>query len=216
MNSYFRYCIADDHAIFRQGVRHVLRGIPTLSCVGEAGNGLELLRLLETAEIDVVLLDLRMPAMDGVEALAALRRKHPAVKVIILTMQHDEGMLLHLLEKGANGYLLKNAEPEEIATALQSACEMGYYFNDLVSTALLKKITRPAAPARPHIEMTDRERDVLRLICAEQTTTEIAGSLRVSVRTVESIRSVLLQKLGARNTAGLVLHAVRAGLVAVD
>lgn len=216
MIPYFRYCIADDHAIFRQGVRHVLRGVPTLTCTGEAGNGLELLRLLETAAVDVVLLDLRMPAMDGIEALAALRKKHPAIKVIILTMQHDEGLLLHLLEKGANGYLLKNAEPDEIATALQSACETGYYFNDLVSTALLKKVVLPSPPARPAMHLADRELDVLRLICAEQTTLEIATSLAVSVRTVEGLRSGLLQKLGARNTAGLVLHAVRAGLVAVE
>lgn len=211
-----RYAVADDHKIFRQGLRHALDGDDGLRCVGEAGNGQELLSLLETAEADVVLMDLKMPVMDGIESTRALREKHPQTRVVILTMQDDEQLVLHLLEAGAGGYLVKNAEPEEIQTALRTVCETGYYFNDLMSTALLKTVVQnqKAAPRfKPDVQLTEKECEILRLICAEHTAAEIAAQVFLSPRTIEGIRSALLEKIGVRNTAGLVLYAVRTGLV---
>ncbi len=212
-----RYAVADDHAIFRQGLHHALGGDAGLRCVGEAGNGLELLDLLTREPADVVLMDLKMPAMDGIEATVALQERHPEVKVIILTMQDDEQMVLHAIEAGAGGYLIKNAEPEEIRAALRKVCETGYYFNDLLNTALLKTVTQPTkngVPVRREPLLNERETVVLRLICEECTTAEIAQQLYLSPRTVEGIRAGLLEKVGVKNTAGLVLFAVRQGVVA--
>jgi DNA-binding NarL/FixJ family response regulator len=211
-----RYAIADDHKIFRQGLRHALAGDTGLRCVGEAGNGEELLSLLEKDAADVVLMDLKMPVMDGIECTKALREKQPTTKVIILTMQDDEQLVLHLLEAGAGGYLVKNAEPEEIQTALRTVCETGYYFNDLVSTALLRTVVHKQKPDlrfKPDVQLTEKEREILTLICNECTNAEIARQVFLSPRTVEGIRSGLLEKVGVRNTAGLVLYAVRSGLV---
>ncbi len=211
-----RYAVADDHKIFRQGLRHALDGDDGLRCIGEAGNGAELLSLLEGAEADVVLMDLKMPVMDGIESTKALREKYPATKVIILTMQDDEQLVLHLLEAGAGGYLVKNAEPEEIQTALRTVCETGYYFNDLVSTALLRTVVHKQKTElhfKPDVKLTDKEREILALICAERTNAEIGQQVFLSPRTVEGIRAGLLEKIGVRNTARLVLYAVRSGLV---
>jgi len=211
-----RYAIADDHKIFRQGLRHALDGDVGLQCIGEAGNGQELLFLLDHTEADVVLMDLKMPVMDGIESTKALREKHPATKVVILTMQDDEQLVLHLLEAGAGGYLVKNAEPEEIQMALRTVCETGYYFNDLMSTALLKTVVQKqkAEPRfKSGVQLSEKECEVLKLICAEHTNAEIAAQVYLSPRTVEGIRSGLLEKVGVRNTAGLVLYAVRSGIV---
>ena len=211
-----RYAVADDHKIFRQGLRHALDGDDGLRCIGEAGNGEELLSLLDRDAADVVLMDLKMPVMDGIESTKALRQKHPATKIIILTMQDDEQLVLHLLEAGAGGYLVKNAEPEEIQSALRAVCETGYYFNDLVSTALLRTVvhTQKAEPRfKAGVQLTEKERDILALICEECTNAEIGKRVFLSPRTVEGIRAGLLEKIGVRNTAGLVLFAVRSGLV---
>lgn len=211
-----RYAVADDHKIFRQGLRHALDGDDGLRCIGEAGNGEELLALLERDEADVVLMDLKMPVMDGIESTKRLREKHPSTKVIILTMQDDEQLVLHLLEAGAGGYLVKNAEPEEIQSALRAVYETGYYFNDLVSTALLRTVVQKqkAEPRfKADVKLTEKEREILALICAECTNAEIGQRVFLSPRTVEGIRAGLLEKIGVRNTAGLVLYAVRSGLV---
>src|ERR1044071_197102 len=124
------YLITDDHGIFRQGLKIALGDDPALHCLGEAGNGQELLALLQDLHPDVILLDLKMPVMDGMEATREIRKRYPDVKILILTMHDDEQLVLHMLEAGANGYLVKNAEPEEIKLALHSCKETGFYFSD--------------------------------------------------------------------------------------
>jgi len=195
------YAIADDHKIFRQGLRLVLQDDPELHCIGEAANGLELLELLAVQEPAIVLLDLKMPDMDGIEATKQIRLRFPEVKIIMLTMHNDESLILHMMELGVNGYLIKNADAAEIIKAMHVVAETNYYFNELVSTTLLKEA----------VKLTERELQVLRLICAEQTATEIGAVMFLSPRTVEGIRATLLEKTGAKNTAGLVLYAVRNG-----
>ena len=210
-----KYLITDDHKIFRQGLRLALNNYPNLKFIGEAGNGLELLSLLEAQVPDVILLDLKMPQMDGMEVLKKIRVKYPDIKILILTMYDEEHFVLHLIEAGANGYLLKNAEPDEIHLAIQTVMETDYYFNDLVSSAMLRNMlqkTKIANRVKMGVKLSDKEEEVLKLICEERTAAEIAKEIFLSQRTVEGIRSLLLEKTGARNTAGLVLYAIKNGI----
>ncbi|PSK92154.1 response regulator transcription factor [Taibaiella chishuiensis] len=211
-----QYIIADDHKIFRQGLKMTLADDHKIKCTGEAANGTELLRLLEQAQPEVILLDLKMPEMDGLEVLKEIRTRYEDLKVIVLTMFDDEHFILHMMEAGANGYLLKNAEPAEIKNAIHAAVENGYYFNDLVNTVMLRKIVqqnRREPRFREEIKLNEKETEILKLICQEHTAAEIGKMVFLSPRTVEGIRSVLLEKIGVRNTAGLVMYAVKNGIV---
>lgn len=209
------YMLADDHKIFRQGMKVALQDDPRLKLIGEASNGVELMEQLKQMVPDVILLDIKMPEMDGMEAIAQIKEHYPDVKVLILSMYDDEHFILHLMEAGASGYLIKNADPEDIKTAIHAAFENGYYFNDHVSNVMLKTLVQKniARPRfRDSVQLNDKEKEVLRLICKEHTNTEIAKLVFLSPRTVEGIRSTLLEKIGVRNTAGLVLYAVKNGI----
>ena len=211
-----RYAIADDHEIFRQGLRSVLAADEQLELIGEAANGTGLLALLENTPADVALVDLKMPDMDGMQVLEEINRRFPETRVIMLTMFDDEHFILHLIENGARGYLIKNANPQEIITAIHNVHRSGYHLNDLVSMTLLRKIAHKAKvdlKLNETIKLNDNELQVLHLVCQEHTTAEISEMLFLSPRTVEGIRSGMLEKIGVRNTAGLVLYAVRKGLI---
>ncbi|RYZ47322.1 MAG: response regulator transcription factor, partial [Sphingobacteriales bacterium] len=161
------------------------------------------------------LLDVKMPNMDGIEAIGKLKSDYPDIRVLILTMYDDEHFILHLMEAGASGYLVKNTDPEEIKKAIHAVVENGYYFSDLVSSVMLKTLVSKniAKPKfKPEIKLTDKEKEVLQLICAEHTNAEIGQKLFLSPRTIEGIRSSLLERIGVRNTAGLVLYAVKQGI----
>jgi DNA-binding NarL/FixJ family response regulator len=207
-----RYAIADDHKIFRKGIIAALADTPELKLVLEAENGKTLLEGLPKNKPDVILLDLKMPEMDGIETAKEIRKKDGEVKIIVISMYDEDKYVIHLMEIGANGYLLKNAEPEEIKTAIFTAYETGYYFNDFVNKALLKKIVHKSQ-IKPvfnkNVELTSREIEVLKLICQELTANEIANLIFLSPRTVEGIRTKLLEKIGVKNTAGLVMYAVK-------
>lgn len=210
------YVVTDDHSIFRQGLKMALSDDMELSCIGEASNGRELLQLLQVRQPDVILLDLKMPVMDGMEATKEIRRNYPDIKILILTMHDDEQLVLHLLETGANGYLIKNADAEEIKLALYACKENGFYFSDYVSSLMLRSIVekkKPAAQFREQVVLNDRERDVLLLICEGQTAAEIGNRIFISPRTVEKIKTSLYEKIGARNNAGLIMYAVKQGMV---
>lgn len=213
-----RVAIADDHKIFRSGVINTLTPYDNISVVFEADDGAHLLEIMEQQQPDVILMDLKMPNMDGIEATKKVREKYADVKVIILTMYEDDNFIVHLIENGANAYLLKNAEPEEIYEAICTTHEKGYYFNENVNLALLKKVLhknkqqfRPTF--RNEVQLNEREMEVLRLICGEYTTQEISEKIFLSPRTVEGLRQKLLEKTGAKNTVGLVMHAFRNGLI---
>lgn len=211
-----KYIIADDHAIFRQGLKYSLSGDIQLDCIGEAGNGKELMELLLKTKPDVILLDLKMPEMDGVEATKEIRSLYPGIKIIILTMYDDEQYIIHMLDIGANGYLVKNSEPTEIITAIYSVHENEYYFSELVSKTMLKNLVqkKQVTPKfEKAVSLTERETEILQLICKEYTNAEIADAVFLSQRTIEGIRASLLSKIGVRNTAGLVLYAVKTGLI---
>ncbi len=216
MESPIRYMIADDHTLFREGLRLVLGNYPHLLLTGEAANGQELLKRMGFAQPDVVLLDLTMPVMDGLETTQKIREQFPAVRILILTMNDDPNLIIHLLELGANGYLLKNADSSEIALALRACAENGYYFSDYVSSLMLKSMVQKTT-VKPvfakEAVFNEREKEVLRLICEGLTAAQIGKTIFLSPRTVEGIRAGLMEKTGTHNVAGLVMYAVKKGIV---
>ena len=214
--SKIRIAIADDYAIIRDGVKVGLSRDEALEVVLEADSGEELLAGLDRTAVDVILMDLKMPGMDGMEATELIRKRYPEMRILVITMYDDEKFIIHLMEKGANGYLLKNADSAEIRKAIHSVCESGYYFNDLVNKALLKKLVlrSPIKPSfKTDIAFSERELQVLHLICEENTNAEIGKAIFLSPRSVEGIRQRLIEKTGVKNTAGLVIWAVRNGVV---
>jgi len=211
-----KVAIADDHKIFRKGVILSLRAYTNIKFVLEAENGEELLNGIKENEPDVILMDLRMPGKDGMETTKIISKKFPHIKVVVLTMYEDERFVYHMMENGANGYLLKNAEPQEIRRAIMDVSEKGYYLNNFVNRILLKKshARQKVAPSlNSEITLNDKEKDVLRFICMEFTAQEIAKKMEISARTVEAIKDRLMERFGSRNTAGLVFFAVKNNLV---
>ena len=214
--SKIKIAIADDYKIFREGLKVGLSADENFDVIFEADNGEDLLKALETATPDVIIMDLKMPIMDGMEATIAVRKKYPAIKVLVVTMYDDDKFIIHLMENGANGYLLKNTEPDEIRKSIYSVHENGYYFNDVVNKALLKKLVLKnnlKHSFNHNVELTEREVEVLKLICEEKTAAEIAKDIFLSPRSVEGIRQRLIEKIGVRNTAGLVMFAVKNNMV---
>ncbi len=214
--SIIKVAIADDHKIFRKGVILSLRPYTNIKFVQEAENGEELLNGFAAADPDVVLMDLRMPVKDGIEATKVISKDYPKIHVIVLTMYEDERFVSHLMENGANGYLLKSADPSEIKRAIVEVVTKGYYLNNFVNKVLLKKSharTKAIPSLNSEIVISDKEREVLRLLCMEFTATEIAQKMDISPRTVEAIKDRLMARYNVKNTAGLVFFAVRNNLI---
>ena len=211
-----KVAIADDHKIFRKGVILSLRPFTNIKFVQEAENGEELLNGIAASEPDVVLMDLRMPLKDGIETTKAMSKLYPHIHVIVLSMYEDERFVYHLMENGAHGYLLKNAEPQEIRKAIMDVHEKGYYLNNFVNRILLKRshAKQKTIPSlNNEITISDKEKDVLKYICMEFTAQEIAQKMDISPRTVEAIKDRLMERFGSKNTAGLVFFAVKNNLV---
>lgn len=211
-----KVAIADDHKIFRKGVILSLRPFTNIKFVQEAENGEELLNGIAASEPDVVLMDLRMPLKDGIETTKAMSKLYPHIHVIVLSMYEDERFVYHLMENGAHGYLLKNAEPQEIRKAIMDVHEKGYYLNNFVNRILLKRshAKQKTIPSlNSEITISDKEKDVLKYICMEFTAQEIAQKMDISPRTVEAIKDRLMERFGSKNTAGLVFFAVKNNLV---
>jgi DNA-binding NarL/FixJ family response regulator len=216
MSAEIKVAIADDHKIFRKGVILSLRHFPNIKFVLEAENGEELLNNIVAAQPDVVLMDLRMPIKDGIEATKYISKHYPHIAVLVLTMHEDDKFVTHLMENGANGYLLKSTDPAEIKKAIVEVAAKGYYLNNFVNRILLKRAhskARSIPSLNSSIEVSDKERDVLRYICMEFTSQEIGDKMEISARTVESIKERLMERFGVKNTAGLVFFAVKNELV---
>jgi len=211
-----RVAIADDHALFRAGVKTALSAKKDVELIAEADNGMQLLNLLKHIDPDVVLLDIQMPIMDGIQTLPEIRKVRPEAKVIILSMHNDHSMISKLMEIGANSYLTKNSDSETIYEAIKTCYENEFFFNELTNKALLTglrtKRTDPFGGAQ-EAELSEKELRVLRLMCEEKTTKEIADIVEISPRTVEAIRDKLKTKTGAKSMAGLVMYAVKNGIM---
>jgi DNA-binding NarL/FixJ family response regulator len=207
--------LVDDQVLFRQGMASLINSIDGFSLVMEADNGKDCLSRLEESDIkpDIILMDMEMPGMDGMELNNILHTKFPSVKVIVLSVHAGERLIARMIDAGACGYLVKNCGKDELITAIQTVYSTGFYINNSVLKAIQNTSnTRSLSPKNPigiSVEITDREKEVLLLICKEYTAPEIAAQLFLSTRTVEGHRNNLLLKTGCKNTAGLVLFAVK-------
>lgn len=213
-----RTAVVDDHKLFREGIHFLVEQMEDIELVFEASNGRELLTKLEQVNTDVLLLDLDMPDMDGIDALKTLRPLYPDMGVIILTTYSDSKMIAYLMELGANGYLLKDTDPETLQRAIESVYREGYFFTRNVSQAMLiglKGHMRKKPTLKNNVALTAREVEVLELICQEYTAKEIANKLFISPRTAEGHRRKLIEKLGVKNTAGLIVKAIKEGIVEI-
>ncbi len=211
-----KVAIADDHKIFRKGVILSLRHYNNIKFVLEAENGQELLNNIEEAKPQVVLMDLRMPVKDGIETTKYISRHYPDISVIALTMHEDEKFVIHLMENGANGYLLKSTDPVEIKKAITEVVLKGYYLNNFVNRILIKKAhskVKGIPSLTNELDINDKEKEVLQYICLEFTSQEIGDKMNISPRTVESIKERLMERFGSKNTAGLVFFAVKNNLI---
>lgn len=193
----------------------ILSDSPNIKVVFEADNGKQFFERLAFEPVDIVILDVEMPVMDGIATLELIRDNHPDLRVIMLTMHDSDRLINHLMHLGANGFLLKDENPEVVRLAVERVSQEGIFFRDYVSKALLKggrqKPNKPDGYFGPNI--SEREMEVLSLICQEYTSKEIADKLFISTRTVEGHRRSLQEKTGSRNLVGLVLYAVKNGIV---
>lgn len=210
-----KVAIADDHALFRAGVKTALSSKKDIELIAEADNGMQLIHLLRHIEPDVILLDIQMPIMDGIQTLPEIRKLRPDAKVIILSMHNDHSMISKLMEIGANSYLTKNSDSETIYQAIRTCHDQEFYFNELTNKALLTGLRTKRTDGIHHQEadLSEKEMRVLKLMCEEKTTKEIADIVDISPRTVEAIRDKLKTKTGAKSMAGLVMYAVKNGII---
>ena len=206
--------IADDHQMFIDGIKSLLVNEKGIKLVGEALNGKEVLLLLDKEKADIVLLDVNMPEMDGIEATKQIRQRYPLVKILMLTMYNNQEFVFGLMNAGASGYILKNTGKAELLEAIKSVNEGKTFYSKEVTETILQNFTKK--PEEQRVEaahLTEREKDVLKLIAQEYNTQEIAAKLFISTNTVETHRKNLLSKLQAKNIAGLVKFAIQTGLV---
>ncbi|MEQ1678201.1 MAG: response regulator transcription factor [Chitinophagaceae bacterium] len=197
--------IADDYKVFREGLKAILSADENIVILFEADNGAELLDTLQTQSPDIILMDLKMPVMGGIEATKEVRKKYPHIKVLVISMYEDEKFITHLVKNGANGYLLKNTEPEDIRRAIYALTENGYYFNEPIENELLRELIlkNNLIPSfNEHIELSGNEKEILKSLCREPQDKSITRQTRQG----------LMEKIGVRNTAGLVMYALMNGL----
>jgi DNA-binding NarL/FixJ family response regulator len=209
--------IADDHKIIRVGLIGLLKRAADIQVAGEAANESQVLDTLSNRVIDVVLMDIDMGQTSGIQTTQKLKKQFPDVQVLALTIHDEEDNIVKMLEAGANGYLLKDAGEEELLAAIHTVARGDSYFSSSVSATLLKALTHRQTQAHSHarkdVPLSDREIEVLRLIAREYTNGEIADRLFISIRTVDTHRRNILEKLQLKNTAGLVRYAIEKALI---
>ena len=213
-----RIGIVEDQLMFREGLKAILRDFPSIKICLECENGRDFLDQVDD-QIDIALMDIEMPLLNGIQTMEELSKAESPIKVILVSQNKDPILISKMMELGAKGYLTKDASSEELHKAILSVADTGYYFNDLVSKSLLLHLAKKdhVRPKFNYVEtLSEREVEVLQLICKEYTTTEIAEKIFLSPKTVENHRSRIMDKAGVRNTAGLVVFALKHKLVDVD
>lgn len=201
--------IADDHVIFRKGLRTVLNEIPFVKVIAEASDGNELLKLMKKEATDIILMDIRMPGMDGVEATKKVLKKYPDTSVICLTMHEEIGYFNKMIEAGAQGFLLKKTNKDQLENAVKTVYYGGNYYDE--EFVIKPKYLSPNTKTK--IKLSEREKEVLEYICKGYSNAEIAKKLNLSQRTIDGHKSRLFDKTGAKNAPNLVMFAVKNGLV---
>lgn len=217
-----RIGLVDDQQLFRNGLVGLIKSVPDFELVVEAEHGRDMLDKIATLPglPDVALIDMHMPEMNGVELNEVLQKEYPTIRVLVLSVYDQERFISKMIEAGVCGYLTKNCDVEELITAIQTTHKTGFYFNNATLQAMRRAAVYKETDIRNlnniPIELTQRETEVLQLLCKELTNAEIAERLFISVRTVEGHRNNLLAKVGCRNTAGLVIFAIKNGLFNID
>ncbi|MBX7124128.1 MAG: response regulator transcription factor [Cyclobacteriaceae bacterium] len=207
----YKICLIDDHKLFRKGMAQLIGRIPGYKVCGEAGNGRDFIEMVQAGLTpDLVLLDVQMPVMNGEETASWLRQHAPSVRVLALTMHDDEMHIIRMIRAGARGYILKDAEPEDLRTALDTVVQGDFYHTPQVSRAMANTI---GLPAEEPPALTRREREFIEHACTELTYKEIADVMNCSLRTVDGYREELFEKLAVRSRVGLVVYAIRHELV---
>jgi DNA-binding NarL/FixJ family response regulator len=215
MMSNIRIAIVDDHEIVRDGIKILLEDEPGIDIIFEAENGKKAVKLCSSNVPDIVIMDITMPEMDGIEATKIIKDANSDIKILALTMLSEDQHIRRMIKAGASGYILKSSGKEELLKAIKKIMNGQHYFSDDATQAILKELVSPEVKSSrqsEQVHITDREMEVLKLIVDEFTNQEIADKLFVSVRTVDAHRRNLLQKTGAKNTAGLVKYAIKSNV----
>ncbi|MEY4930274.1 MAG: hypothetical protein RI909_998 [Bacteroidota bacterium] len=210
-------CVVDDHHIFRKAVCQLLKTFPRIGEVSDAENGLKCLELVAKNNPHVVLLDLEMPVMNGLDCAEQLILKYPDLKIVILTMHDNEKSILHMIEIGVNSFLLKNSDPAELERAIYAVVDRDFYHNDLLVSVLRKGMRSQLKARRPDFSpdavLTDREQEILRLFCEDRSTKEIASLLGITEKTVFTHKLNIQTKLEVKTTVGMVRAAYEMGII---
>jgi len=210
-----KIAIADDHQMFIDGIKSLLRSEKDLKIIAEALNGRVLVDILKMEQPDIVLMDINMPEMDGIEATKYISANYPKIKIIMLSMHSTKEFVAGLIEAGAAGYILKNTGKKELMEAIHNVSEGKTHFSVEITQMMMNSFKNPAKKSQNHelLQLTDREKEVLVLIAEECSTKEIAEKLFISPNTVETHRKNLFSKLKVKNLAGLVKYALQTGLI---
>ena len=215
MSEIIKLAIVDDHFLFRKGLLALLQHTSDFEVIIEAANGKELIDQLNDKQPHVVLLDIQMPVMDGIKTTDFLRENFPNIKIVILSMHSEDLLILDLIERGANGYLKKNERIEKVIYTINSVMKNESYFEEEISLMMAKKIadSKKKELKKKNEALSEREVEIIKFICEELSNKEIADKLFLSHRTIDNYREKLMQKIGAKNTAGVVLYALKNNLI---
>jgi two-component system, NarL family, invasion response regulator UvrY len=211
--------VVDDHILLRNGLANLIRSLDSYAVLFEADNGKDFIEQLKPLYLpDIVLMDINMPEMDGYETALWLKRNYPGIKVLALSMYDNENSVIRMMKNGAKGYVLKDIEPVEFRRALDSLISKGYYYSELITGKLIHAVNHldePEQPVRSIIMLNDREIEFLKLACTEMTYKEIAEKMFLSARTIDGYRDSLFEKLNVKSRVGLVMYAIKNGIVSL-
>jgi DNA-binding NarL/FixJ family response regulator len=211
-----RVLLADDHTLVRAGISALLERVEGVKVVGEAADGLHAMELIKELQPEVVLLDLQMPGLSGFEVLQQATEKFPSIKIIVLSVHDSEEYALRALRSGAAGYLPKSAASTELKQAIEQVARGEIYVSPIISQMISVESEKGPSYLAPSIELTPRQREVLTLVAEGYSTRDIARTLGISVKTVETHRAQLMERLNIHDVAGLVRYAIRTGIVKLD
>jgi DNA-binding NarL/FixJ family response regulator len=211
-----KIALVDDHALLRSGLANVINSFGEYKVLFEADNGKQFIEHIKAkGKPDVVLLDINMPEMDGFATANWIKNNAPTIKVLVLSMLDNDTAIIKMLQSGAKGYILKDSKPDILRNALRDVTEKGFFFNDLVSSKLMNMVSKNKKEDKETIILTDKEMDFLKWCCTEKSYKEIADVMGISTRAVESIRSTLFDKLNTLSRVGLVMYAIKNGIITI-
>ena len=217
-DSSIKIAIADDHKIFRDGIKMALSGKENLKMLWEAEDGKDMMHKIAIKKPDVLLMDIRMPEIDGINGIELIRKEYDGIKIIVLSMYDDNQMISKMMEMGANAYLTKTTDPEEIYNAILTCMNDDFYFNDLVNKAVMGKLMQKKS-VRQHygqtavVNFNEKELKILQLLAQDKTTEEISKTIFLSPRTIETIRQNMKAKVNAKTIGGLIMYGMRNKLI---